>query len=298
MEIYEFRQVTQASGETPNEFYRRLKEKASTCEFTNEEAEIRTQIIHKTCDSRLRQKALQEEMDLKTLLSYGLVLEKSDRHSKLLEDDRNGPRQANFRTREITRRTAKPTETQHLQNQQPNVEIAVVLTHILEEIRHAQPPRRNAFNAGKWDILPNIVYQRPDDKNQPPRRNEQWKPKYPQQNNQRKEVRGITKQQSENLSDTDEEFTYTIITSKKPPELTVKVADMPVRVIVDTGSSVNLLNQERFKKMQQKNPAIQLHPTKTKVFAYRAKEPLHLLGEFTAEIRSNSTTTMGVLLVT
>ena len=65
MEIYEFRQITQATGETLNEFQRRLKEKASTCGFANEEAEIRTQVIHKTSDTRLRRKALREQMDLK-----------------------------------------------------------------------------------------------------------------------------------------------------------------------------------------------------------------------------------------
>ena len=56
MEIYEFCQITEASGETLNEFYRRLKEKASTCEFASEESEIRTQIIHKTSDTRLRRR--------------------------------------------------------------------------------------------------------------------------------------------------------------------------------------------------------------------------------------------------
>ena len=69
MEIYEFRQIAQDSGETINEFYRRLKEKSSSCEFTNAEAEIRTQVIHKTSDNRLRRKALREEMDLKALLT-------------------------------------------------------------------------------------------------------------------------------------------------------------------------------------------------------------------------------------
>ena len=97
MEICEFRQITQSSGETLNEFYRRLKEKASTCEFANEEAEIRTQIIHKTSDAHLRRKALRDEPDLKALLQCGLTLEQSDRHSKLLEEDKNTPyRQINF----------------------------------------------------------------------------------------------------------------------------------------------------------------------------------------------------------
>ena len=96
MEIYEFRQITQESGEAINEFYRRLKEKSSSREFTNAEAEIRTQIIHKTSDNRLRRKALREEMDLKALLTYGRTLEKSDRHSKLLEEDHKTPRQTHF----------------------------------------------------------------------------------------------------------------------------------------------------------------------------------------------------------
>ena len=55
---------------TLNEFYCRSKEKSSSCEFANAEAEIRTQIIHKTSDNRLRRKVLREEMDLKALLTY------------------------------------------------------------------------------------------------------------------------------------------------------------------------------------------------------------------------------------
>ena len=93
MEIYEFLH-SRIRGN--NEFYRRLKEKSSSCEFTNAEAEIRTQIIHKTSDNRLRRKALREEMDLKALLTYGLTLEQSDRHSKLLEEDHKTSRQTNF----------------------------------------------------------------------------------------------------------------------------------------------------------------------------------------------------------
>ena len=44
----DIRQITQESGETINEFCRLLKEKSNSCKFTNAEAEIRTQIIHKT----------------------------------------------------------------------------------------------------------------------------------------------------------------------------------------------------------------------------------------------------------
>ena len=116
-----------------------------------------------------------------------------------------------------------------------------------------------------------------------------------QQTHNRRDVCGLSEQQQ---SDTDEEFIYTITPSKKTPEITVKVAEVPVQVIIDTGSSVNILNNEHFKKIKQQNPSIKLQPTKTKVFAYGAKHPLHLLGQFTAAIQHNSTRTTGTFLVT
>lgn len=42
-------------GESLENVYRRLKEKAILCEFHNQDAEIKTQIIHHTSDSRIRQ---------------------------------------------------------------------------------------------------------------------------------------------------------------------------------------------------------------------------------------------------
>ena len=71
----------------------------------------------------------------------------------------------------------------------------------------------------------------------------------------------------------------------KTPEITVKIAEVPVQVIIDTGSSVNILNHELFKRINQQNPGIQLQPTTMKVFAYGAKQPLHLLGQFTIRLR-------------
>ena len=74
MASFEFREMKQERGETLNAFYRRLKEKA-TREFHDEDREIKTHIIHKTTDSRLRRKALRETMTLNELLTYGNTLE-------------------------------------------------------------------------------------------------------------------------------------------------------------------------------------------------------------------------------
>ncbi|CAB4023072.1 Hypothetical predicted protein, partial [Paramuricea clavata] len=86
MAIFDFRELKQGSNETLNEYYRRLKTKAVQCNFHSEEAEIKTQIIHKTRDSRLRKKALRETMTLKQILDYGNTLERTDEQSKRLDN--------------------------------------------------------------------------------------------------------------------------------------------------------------------------------------------------------------------
>lgn len=54
--VFEFRELKQEVNETLNEFYQRLKTKASDCKFHNAADEIRAQIIHKTKDKRLRRR--------------------------------------------------------------------------------------------------------------------------------------------------------------------------------------------------------------------------------------------------
>ena len=95
MAIFEFREMKQERGETLNAFYRRLKEKATRCEFHVEDHEIKTHIIHKTTDSRLRRKALRETMTLNELLTYGNTLEKTDIESKKIERTRESSSPSN-----------------------------------------------------------------------------------------------------------------------------------------------------------------------------------------------------------
>ena len=297
MEIYEFRQITQASGETLNEFYRRLKEKASTCEFTNEEAEIRTQIIHKTSDARLRRKALRDEPDLKALLQYGLTLEQSDRHSKLLEEDKNtASRQTNF----LKGRSSQERQREH-KSQGKNTRYNAPAKPSTQKCRNCggsyphiggksscPATGKTCFECGKIGHFGKHCLSKQRQQTRPSNHHA------PQQRT-RRDIRGLSEHPQ---SDTDEEFIYTIMVSTKAPETIVKIAELPVPIIIDTGSSVNILNYEHFKKINQQNPCIQLQPTRTKVFAYGAKQPLHLLGQFTAEIQCHSKRTTSTFLVT
>ena len=84
--IFEFRELVQENDETITDYYRRLKTKTADCGFTNEDGEIKTQIIHRTRDARLRKKALRKKMDLKALLKFGQSLESTDEQVKRLEN--------------------------------------------------------------------------------------------------------------------------------------------------------------------------------------------------------------------
>ena len=98
-------------------------------------------------------------------------------------------------------------------------------------------------------------------------------------------MKSLNRIQTISMTDVTYEFTYVINSTAKPPETTVTVANVPVKAIVDTGSSVNLLNQSTFAKIQQENPDIRLQISHTKVFPYGSNILLELIGEFKALMR-------------
>ena len=83
-EIYMFRNATQNSGESLDSYCTRLRRLAQTCEFTNEDEEIN--IVVSCLSTRLRRRALREDIDLKALLDYGRGLEMSEKQVKGIEE--------------------------------------------------------------------------------------------------------------------------------------------------------------------------------------------------------------------
>ncbi len=59
-EVYRFRQATQESHQTLDQFHTRLRTMAETCEFTNIEFEIEEQIIIGGSSTKVRKRALRD----------------------------------------------------------------------------------------------------------------------------------------------------------------------------------------------------------------------------------------------
>ena len=85
-EEYLFRQAKQDQGETIIAYCTRLKQLAKTCEFTDTDREIKSQIIQNCRSTKLRRKALTNStITLQALLDLGKTMELTDSQATSLE---------------------------------------------------------------------------------------------------------------------------------------------------------------------------------------------------------------------
>ena len=95
-ELFKFRQAEQQPGEDLDTFYTNLKQLAINCEFTNTDAEIKSQIIQKCVSTKLREEGMSKpNLSLVDLLRFGRTLESSKRHAKVMEEKLSKPAQVN-----------------------------------------------------------------------------------------------------------------------------------------------------------------------------------------------------------
>ena len=82
---------------------------------------------------------------------------------------------------------------------------------------------------------------------------------------------------SDSNTDTDSDYTFSV---GKTPTVELSVNGETVKFFIDTGASVNILDDKTAKTL-----ALQLEPTQARVHAYGSSEPLTLAGKATADIK-------------
>lgn len=293
MAIFDFRELKQGSNETLNEYYRRLKTKAAQCNFHSEEAEIKTQIIHKTRDLRLRKKALRETMSLKEILDYGNTLERTDEQSKRLDNASKyqsdntvnfSDKQSKQTWKSITSggSTSGGSRNRFSKQYKDNPNEIPDRNHKSQTCRNCGgkfphkggvescPARgKSCHNCQKMGHFARYC-------------NSQAKPKG--------KVRNIAENHND-LDDSDDEYLFTVNTSYgNHPETQVEIGHTKVNILIDSGASVNLLNYDIYRRIQQNDNRVKLTKTNARIFAYGTSTPLKLAGEFQATINSASGT--------
>ena len=81
-ETHKFRQLKQVTGEMIDQYCTRLRQQAIICEFSNSENAIKIQLVEGRLSSRVRRKAIQDDLSLADILSCARSLEITDKAVK------------------------------------------------------------------------------------------------------------------------------------------------------------------------------------------------------------------------
>ena len=294
-ERHKFHQAKQESGESIDQFITRLRKLSIYCEYGGETGnEIRDMVIAKTNSTKLRKRLLIESnLTLQKTQDISRLLESAEHQSKLISEKAEG--QSTTDTHESINKIDGHRNPRKFQNRQ---------NHVQPQYRRDKPQYRR------------------DNKYTPqqhaPHNNQGQQAKFNQcgrcgmKNHTSAECRrsrdkicqkcGIkghfatmcrTKPKHEKVhathhhhEDIDEEdvYLFKFNITKRSNTYPVLIADNKINMIIDSGSTINIIDHWTFERLPHK-PKIQ--PSSTKIYPYNAKRQLTINGTFKAKIKAN-----------
>ncbi|XP_044180982.1 uncharacterized protein K02A2.6-like [Acropora millepora] len=259
-EVYKFRNATQDPGKPLDSYHTRLRRLAQLCEFTDEEEEIKSHIILTCSSSRLRCRALRENMNLKAILDYARGLEMAERHAQGIEDKNK-----------VCKVKAKPAQASNTRNNDNlSTSVKKKCYRCGGDFPHQGRPcpalHVSCRNCRKIGHFAKVCRSTPAG------------PK----------VNATNEKESDESS--DEEYAYGVtinsVKSKKYPTSKVTIRNKTVEFLIDSGAGVNIMDSETYNNIN-----LPLQDTSKKIFGYNADSPLPVLGKFSASVTSKVTNT-------
>ncbi|CAB4008236.1 Hypothetical predicted protein, partial [Paramuricea clavata] len=230
-ETHVFRQAKQVTAETIDRFHTRLRKLVKNCEFTDDDREIKTQIIQGSLSQRLRRRVLRETMTLVQLLDNGRSFETSETQARGMAKNYN------------QRQTSKVNKRCYRCNgNYPHVGPC--------------PAKGKACNiCGKQNHFAAVCRSKQQGKRD-----------------------DFTKNDQEQVTSSDEEYVFTTSGAKHNelevhPTVTVTIGKENVDFIVNTGATVNLMEESDYLRLK----GVTLQKSSTKIFSYDSDVPLKIL---------------------
>ncbi|CAB4030059.1 Retrovirus-related Pol poly from transposon, partial [Paramuricea clavata] len=277
-EEYNFRQAKQQHGENIDAYNTRLRQLAQTCDFTDVDKEVKSQIIIGCLSQRLRRQALRDNPTLKDLLAAGRAQERSEAQAEAVEKG-----------------VSPVNSIKHEQSQR-------------DTRKYQQSKSRYFGNAGNQQTLPR--------NRQFPTRNRQIPPGNQQIPTQQcrncggifphngdcpakgKECRACGKsghfakvcrskpkrREIHQVSETPSEepqYLFTLQNNHQhntSPLCEVYIANEAVQTIIDSGASVNVIDESTYEKIRKRSKNAVLTTPRSKIFTYGSNMELPLLG--------------------
>ena len=295
-EIYHFRLARQNPDETTDAYHARLRTLAKYCDFPNIDAEIKSHIIQTCASTRLRRRALTDsDMTLKVLLDTARAMETSERQSKVIEtgfdetDKRTVARVVNQPNQSIRQHPAKkPNSTQVCRN------CGLSYPH---QGGKTQCPAwgKTCFACNKQNhfqrqCMSSNKFQRPL-----VRSKTHMSQSRTHSVQQVRQV-DIEVQQAMKTDETDEEYAFVLEEQrlKKLPYAQVVINGFPVNMLIDTGASVNILDEQTFRGFPE---PIDLNRSHTTIHSYASPTPIKIMGHFEGQVRHKQNTVKAVFHV-
>ena len=288
-------------NETIDQFVTRLRQKSANCEFTDKDAEIKSQMIQGCASQRLRTKCLEQDKTLTDLLTMARTMEVAQKEAKRMENNgqsdyspidskvdkirsktqkRSGNVGSSKRSPAYQKSGAKPPNPNHAPKQghqkcnncggdfphRSKCPATGVECHYCHKRNHFISVCRKRIKNTRRQHLREIADVSDDSDT---------------------ELKG----QSDTNYDSDPEVAYGLKTDQVShinsivPCMPLKINDVETKALIDTGSSLNLVDECVIQKM---SPKPRLQKSKVRAFAFGQSKPLPIKGKYTCMIETDS----------
>ena len=303
-ERYVFKQIVQEPGESIDQFVARLRTLSQTCEFADADDAIADQVVEKCLSTRLKRRVLRDNTTtLEKILEEGRALEQTEaqvQRMKTTDDAATPSVNAVFRRKGRSNQTYQSNQQGKSQNQNNNSKAKCY--HCGGPYPHdrACPAKgKTCGNCGKLDHFSSVCLQGKAKNNGRNTDKQGWG---------KKTVNKVDAEQgtapNDGLSSTDDEWVLSVHEDHhvnalhgKQPRVTVSVAGVDIPVLMDTGASVNLIDQPSYEAVC-KHQEISLTPDSTRVYVYGATTPLPIAGQFDATVATPDRSTTATFHLT
>jgi len=311
-ERYNFRSAKQQSDENLDTYHARLRALAKYCDFADVDSEIKSHIIQTCKSTRLRRRALTDtSFNLQTLIDLGRSMEISERQTKTIE---SSPIGAGADSRATSDKTVAHIRRKSYSQQKGSSTDRRQPSATCRNCGRSYPHEGGRTSCPAWGTscrscgLKNHWSQ--------VCRKSQYQDQSATQNNhpttatrgrgrgrrfqQPQHVRHVDNdQQSDGESKSDDNSSYVFsvgnVSASKQPTTQVDIQGTKIKFIIDSGASVNLIDEKQWSSMRNRP---HLKQAKSKIFSYGSKTPMPILGMFDATVESNNRITVGTFYVT